>query len=442
MKVGTSQVDITPPVGAELSGFAARTQPSVGVLDPLYARALYLSERGRRLLWLHLDLIGVDRDLVSLFRAWARQQQDLAAHQVMISATHTHSGPATIDLLECGRRDREYIRLLYGKMVLAAEQAMAETVVCEVVCGAGRLDLAVDRRGKASVHTDPCVGVVGFRRLDGPFVATIVNHAMHAVALGASNRLISADVPGRVAAHLARMLPGEPVVLATNGACGNLNPPAEDVSAQVVDQWGARIAAEAARALQDLPAVAESSVLLSAATRVPVRWQQLSPAQIDERTRRALSLPEPLSAWGDKYRRVVAAWQQSMLRIAAGQQVPPDAVELLAVRLGPVVLLGVGAEVFSTFAEELRRSAAGPIYVVGYANGDMGYIPTRAAHAEGGYEVEVAHVFYQTPPLQPDALELLRDQAIDLLERVPAENRDGELIATKPVASRPRSNSI
>ena len=35
MKVGTSQTDITPEPGVELSGFAARTQPSTGVLDPL-----------------------------------------------------------------------------------------------------------------------------------------------------------------------------------------------------------------------------------------------------------------------------------------------------------------------------------------------------------------------------------------------------------------------
>jgi len=62
--IGTSQVDITPEVGAELSGFARRIQPSTGILDRLYARGLYLEQDGERLLWFHADLIAVGRELV------------------------------------------------------------------------------------------------------------------------------------------------------------------------------------------------------------------------------------------------------------------------------------------------------------------------------------------------------------------------------------------
>jgi hypothetical protein len=58
MILGTSQVDITPKPGVELSGFAARIQPSVGVLDPLLAKRLYLTQGDARLLWLHCDLTG------------------------------------------------------------------------------------------------------------------------------------------------------------------------------------------------------------------------------------------------------------------------------------------------------------------------------------------------------------------------------------------------
>src|ERR1035441_8653762 len=92
MKVGISQVDITPKPGVELSGFAARTQPSTGVLDPLFAKALYLENGGERVLWIHCDLVGIDRGIVLEFRDRARQRLGLTAGQVMLSATHTHSG--------------------------------------------------------------------------------------------------------------------------------------------------------------------------------------------------------------------------------------------------------------------------------------------------------------------------------------------------------------
>src|SRR5437868_12430122 len=96
MLMGKSRIEITLYPGVELSGFAARTQPSIGVLDPLFAKALYLAEAGERLLWIHCDLVGFDRQIVLGFRRWARETLGLRETQVMLSATHTHSGPCTI----------------------------------------------------------------------------------------------------------------------------------------------------------------------------------------------------------------------------------------------------------------------------------------------------------------------------------------------------------
>ena len=69
----------------------------------------------------------------------------------------------------------------------------------------------------------------------------------------------------------------------------------------------------------------------------------------------------------------------------------------------------------SEFTDWLRRACNKQVYLNGYANGDMGYLPTRAAYAEGGYEVEVAHLFYGGFRPKPGDLELLAQEAIDLL---------------------------
>src|ERR1035437_315395 len=253
MKVGTAQVDITPKPGVELSGFAARTQPSTGVLDLLFAKALYLADGGERVLWIHCDLVGIDREIVREFRDWALQRLRLTAGQVMLSATHTHSGPCTIHLHECGLYDPAYVKILQGRLRGATEAALSQTEECELVTTEGHLDLAVDRRQQASKHTDPRVAALGFRRGDGAFKAVVVNYAMHPVALGSSNRKISADMPGQAALRLSRQLRGNPAVLVTNGACGNLNPPAENVPFTQIEAWGGQIAEAVATRLTQAP---------------------------------------------------------------------------------------------------------------------------------------------------------------------------------------------
>ena len=418
MKVGTSQIDITPQPGVELSGFAARTQPSTGVLDPLFAKALYLADGGERVLWIHCDLVGIDRAIVLEFRDWARQRLGLTAGQVMLSATHTHSGPCTIHLHECGLYDPTYVKILQGRLREAAEAALSQTEECEVVTTEGHLDLAVDRRRQASTHTDPRVAALGFRRSDGAFKAVVVNYAMHPVALGSSNRQISADMPGQAALRLSRQLRGNPAVLVTNGACGNLNSPGENVPFTQIEVWGGQIADAVAARLAQAPPT--SRPLFRVAAHVfSLPLDTLDVAGIEAFARKALLDKKSLAEWGDKYRRAVEQWRSALVAAAqSGRALDHRDAELFAFRLGDVILVGANAEVFSEFTDWLRAGTEQKVYVIGYANGDMGYLPTQAAYAEGGYEVEVAHLFYGGFRPKAGGLELLAREAKTLMQQI------------------------
>jgi len=419
MIVGTSHVDITPKAGVELSGFAARIQPSVGMLDPLAAKGLYLANEDARLLWLHCDLIGFDRSIVAAFRDWARKTLGLQPGEVLLSATHTHAGPCTIHLREAGEYDPAYVELLQRKLREAAQLAVTRPEAAELVAVEGRLDLAVDRRKTTSSHTDPRVAALGLRRGDGTFAAVVVNYAMHPVALGPKNRCISADVSGAAAGRLAGLLPGAPVVLLTNGACANLNPPAENVGFEQMKQWGEQIA-EAVAPLLNRPLSVEDSCLrvLSRTVRLPL--DTLDADGINRFADRALFSAGPLAEWGDKYRRVVEHWRSTSLQRGSGRDNGHQEAELFGVSLGDVVLVGANAEVFSEFTDILRQHRPGKIYFIGYANGDMGYLPTRAAYAEGGYEVEIAHMFYGGFRLKAGGLEMLAATAADLVDELAA----------------------
>src|SRR5437867_1364645 len=110
MIVGAATVDITPASIVDLSGFAARTQPMTGVLDPIHAKALYLEHAGEKLLWLHCDVLALSKEFVRDFRDWARRELNI--RNVLLSATHTHAAPATVALTGCGRCDVAYLRFL------------------------------------------------------------------------------------------------------------------------------------------------------------------------------------------------------------------------------------------------------------------------------------------------------------------------------------------
>jgi len=89
-----------------------------------------------------------------------------------------------------------------------------------------------------------------------------------------------------------------------------------------------------------------------------------------------------------------------------------------------VVFVGANVELFSIFTEWLRREIGGQVHVLGYANGDCGYLCPRAAYEEGGYEVETAHVFYGGDRFRAGGLERLAAEAVALVRRELASPED------------------
>ncbi len=52
-----------------------------------------------------------------------------------------------------------------------------------------------------------------------------------------------------------------------------------------------------------------------------------------------------------------------------------------------------------------------------YTNGEVGYIPTVAAYAEGGYEAETAHFHHSLPAtVAPDSAGRVVESSVALLE--------------------------
>ncbi|WP_428939260.1 hypothetical protein [Fontivita pretiosa] len=416
--IGTSWRNITPQPGVELSGFLYRVQPSLGAHDPLKLRCVYLVDGDRRLLWLHADLIGLDSTFVTSLRQWVQRRLGLSPHQLVLSTTHTHSGPATVRLIGCGEPDPRYVGQLHIEFERAALEAVSATEPVTLLAATGKCELGIDRRRTASAHVDHRVGLVGLRRRDGSFAAIIANYAMHNVALGHQNRLISADLFGHAAERASALLPGQPTVLFTAGAAANVNPPRTGVDFPQVQAWGEQLARSVVEAISEGQEDAASPLLRSAAQRIELPLHSPDHAWIEHVSECAKGQVQGRDDDESKrYRTAVDVWANEMRNALARRAVPTSAaVELQAIALGHSSFLCINAEIFSRLADELRAALEQDrCWVVGYANGLIGYVPTPKALDEGGYEVEHAFIFYGGLPLRRGAFEAIRDRAVELL---------------------------
>ena len=417
MNIGSAQIDVTPPTDmtVELSGYAARLQPAVGVLDPIFVRAIYLEDGRQRLLWLAADVIALPASFVAEIREWAKRVLGLAASQLLLCATHTHAAPATISLTGCGRCSEAFMACLRDGMQRAAREAMARTEACRVAFAQGEIDLAIDRRGMAMAHVDPVVTALGFVRGDGSVAAACLNYAMHPVALSHDNRHISADWPGAASHALAAALPGKPMVLMSTGACGNINPPFQTTRPQDVRARGEKVAAAVAKPLAHVAGLMgrygdDSSTLRVAYRTMPLPMETLSPDEIDAVADAARQTGNPDPTWQRALGAAINTWRQTVRHAPTSID-----IDLLAARIGGMTMLAVNGEMFSRFTDIVRRQTATPLFVAAYANAAFGYIPTREAYAEGGYEVERAHFFYNSLRPRIGGLEMLADEAARLI---------------------------
>lgn len=188
MKAGFAEIDLTPRGPCAMAGYAARTGPSEGVLDPIKARVAVLNH----------DLAIVALDWCWVYDEFVRRlRRALGIKHVVVAATHTHSGPEPYDVT--------------SKIVRAVREADRNARECEVRFGRAPVKgIGANRRHPAGPH-DPEVRVLVFGR------HAIVNYGCHPTTIGAANRKLSADFFGLAASEF----PG--VMIMTNGACADVS---------------------------------------------------------------------------------------------------------------------------------------------------------------------------------------------------------------------------
>jgi neutral ceramidase len=95
IKIGLAEVNYTPSVGLDLEGnYRGDDYASRGVHDSLYARAIVAEdENGNKAAVMTVDICYLPRNTVEFMRKYVASKTDIKAENILIAATHTHSGP-------------------------------------------------------------------------------------------------------------------------------------------------------------------------------------------------------------------------------------------------------------------------------------------------------------------------------------------------------------
>jgi neutral ceramidase len=132
LRAGAASVDITPPPGVGLGGSGPEGPRSTGYRTRLFAHALLLEDAtGERIALVVADLAHVPANLHRLAAERLVGPTGIGADRLIVSATHTHSGPAHFygerqyngNVSRIGGYDPRMVDFLVTRIVAAVERA-------------------------------------------------------------------------------------------------------------------------------------------------------------------------------------------------------------------------------------------------------------------------------------------------------------------------------
>ncbi|HWQ54830.1 MAG TPA: neutral/alkaline non-lysosomal ceramidase N-terminal domain-containing protein [Bryobacteraceae bacterium] len=414
LRVGTAAVKITPPQGVAMSGYYYN-RGAEGVHDDLYAKALVFESNGQKAGIVACDVSGLPREIIDAARKAIDSGGVLRGADVMISATHTHTGPVILAGRtrynlegEMLRLTKEYAENLPGKIAESIRLADASLQPTRVSAGLGREpSLTFNRRfhmkngsvgwnpGKLNPNIvrpagpiDPGVPVVYFEGAGGKPVATYVNYALHLDTVGGVQ--YSADYAYTLAKLLGAVKGPDLLTLFTIGCAGNLNH--IDVSTRDPQKGhgeaariGTVLAAEVLRTMKHLEAVeAGSPRVRSEMLRLPL--PEIRPGDVEWAQKITPLFGKPNAA---PFMDLVRAFK--IIDVAARERKPLDA-EVQVITVGKqLAWVGLPGEIFTELGMAIKTASPFQYTVIAeLANGSVGYVPNRKAYPEGAYESESA----------------------------------------------------
>jgi len=467
-QAGACAIDTTPQTFPVIlnGGFGGRTADQAH--DPLHARCLVLDDGVTRVAIVVVDICMMSREFLDETKELAHKATGIPVDRMMISATHTHAGPAVMNCLLSGV-DETYRKFLPRQIAKGIELAvknlapatMGWTVTAEpnrTFCRRWivRPDKLLvnpfgDRVDRAMLHpqwqnpdclgpsgpVDPSISILSVQSPGGRPIAVLTNYSMHYAHVGAMP--VSADYFGRFGNKLAQRIDAEnvdpPFVgIMSQGTSGDLQnfdfSKPEPAQREHIDSFANGIAQIVSKAYEtieyhDWAPVIMREKKLTLGIRKPNK-ERLAKAK------NTLALSKMKGRTRPRGLEEVYAHEQILL----AQMPPTRELKLQALRVGKLGIVAIPNEVFAITGLKIKaQSPLQPTFVIGLANGEEGYIPPPAQHKLGGYTTWPTH----TCALETQAEPKITTAVLELLEEVAGKTKKPAYTGPDLAAAYPRT---
>jgi neutral ceramidase len=396
--VGVGKTDITPELGTPLEGYYIE-RLSTNVHDQLYAKAMVLNDGEESMVLIIVDVIDVAPLGFREARMRIHHEFNVPESNIVISATHTHTGPVFND---------KYEKFIASRIFDASKIAFQNLQPAIIKSGIGKEEnVSFHRRymmkdGSVKFNPgamnpdivrpmgpiDPDVGIFYLETPSGRPIAIMVNFAIHLDTVGGTE--ISADFPYFLDQVLRKLLGEETMVFFGFGTCGNVNhfnvkSPETLKGFERAERIGYALSASVIR---EFPALEKSEIshISSESEVLDLKIPEYSEEEVaianinaKKESDHESSTPEIREA-------------MKILKIQERKGKPIEA-EVQAFGLGDVGIVALPGEIFVELGLEIKkRSPFKHTFILTLSNNSIGYVPNAEAFDYGAYEVEVSEI--------------------------------------------------
>lgn len=405
-RVGAARVDITPNDGTPLGGYY-RFRGSAGVLDPLYARTIVMEKDGVHAAIIVLDLSGTVRPIVAAGRKLVQEQCGIEGDHVLISGTHTHTGPqqprgSMMDEITKVNSPAgvSYTSSLPVWIAESVKQAKARLAPVKASVAIGKAEgISFNRRvlregqqeaiwqpksltskDRPAGPVDPDVGVLVFEAAGGP-IASLLNFAMHPTSVGGGVK-ISADYPGVFTRLVSERHGAEMVSVFANGACGNINHTDYITGRRRSTLELGTVLADAVDAVWPNLKTVETFAPRVRSEQVTLARRTFTEAQITRAKDMAANMLT--KSFG-----TVPMAETVCILETVGRQNTPLLAEVQVIAIShEVAIVALPGEIFVELGLAIKKASPFKHTLIAeLSNGSIGYVPDQEAYPQGNYEI-------------------------------------------------------